>query len=215
MNHPLAELSIQLSPYAAPDANELTGLVADAFSTREPLGIALGITHAEFANFLHSFLLSSDVQELTVVARRADNGELVGALLSEDGASDSGETVEAAGEKFAAVGRILGRLDQMGCTEKAPARGRVLHMFMLAVSERAAGMGIGERLVRACMEAAIRKGYRIAVAECTGKTSQHVFHKLGFIERAMIPYADHEFEGKRVFAGIAEYGGAILMEKML
>ena len=103
----------------------------------------------------------------------------------------------------------------MGCTEKTPSRGVVLHMFMLAVSERAAGKGMGGRLVRVCMENALGKGYRIAVAECTGKTSQHVFRKLGFVERAMIAYADYEFEGRRVFAGIADHGGAILMEKML
>src|SRR5579863_4121738 len=112
MHAPPMDLSIQFSPYSASDAEDLSNLISDAFSTREPLGIALGITHAEFAAFMGRMLRGLDVQELTVVARRADTGELVGALLTEDGASDSTGALEAGGRKFAAVGSILGRLHE-------------------------------------------------------------------------------------------------------
>jgi ribosomal protein S18 acetylase RimI-like enzyme len=159
-------------------------------------------------------LLNTTVRELTMVARRAGTGEMVGAVLSEDGASDASPDLERVGERFAMVGSILGRLGELA-REAAPLPGETLHIFLLGVADGSEGQGVGTALVAACVENGARKGYRRAVAECTGRASQHIFRKLGFLDRAMVPYADHEFNGRRIFAGIAEHGGPILMEKTL
>lgn len=212
---PSPELStIVCGVYSAADAAEMTDLIADAFSGREPIGIALGITHAEFTSLLRLLLPSVESQGLTTVARRADTGEMVGALLTEDGASDSGEELEKLGEKFAAVGSILGTLvETYGDGHHAP--GEMLHLFMLAVSRRGEGMGVGQQLVAACCENGARKGYLRAAAECTGRASQHIFRKAGFEDRGTIRYAEHQVNGQHVFASIADHGGVILMEKAL
>lgn len=197
------------------DAEELALLLADAFSAREPIGQAIQMTAAEFGAFVRPQLRNAAVRDLTIVARRSDTGELVGAMLTEDGASDTGPQLDTMGEKFAMVGSILGRLGEMVPAGDASAPGETLHLFLLGVAEAAEGNGIGQGMVAACIENGARKGYRRAVAECTGRTSQHIFRKLGFVDRATVPYAEHEFKGRRIFAGIAEHGGPILMEKTL
>ena len=196
------------------DTEELAQLLAQAFSTREPIGIAVGITAAEFAAFVRLQLRSAETQALTIVARRADTGEMLGALLADDGAAGSDGELEKLGEKFAMVGSILGKLvETYGGAPPVP--GELLHLFLLGVSDRAERRGIGQDLVAACIANGVRKGYRRASAECTGRVSQHIFCKLGFEDRGMISYADHEFNGRRIFASIAEHGSPILMEKPL
>jgi ribosomal protein S18 acetylase RimI-like enzyme len=196
------------------DTEEAAQLLAQAFSTREPIGIAIGITEAEFAAFVRLQLRSALTQSLTIVARRADTGAMVGAMLADDGAAGSDGELEKLGEKFAMVGSILGKLVET-YGGAPPVHGELLHLFLLGVSHRAERMGIGQELVDACIANGARKGYRRARAECTGRISQHIFRKLGFEDRGMIAYADHEYNGRRIFASVAEHGGPILMEKTL
>jgi ribosomal protein S18 acetylase RimI-like enzyme len=61
----------------------------------------------------------------------------------------------------------------------------MLHLYLLGVSDRVAGRGIGQQLVSACVENGARRGYRVAFAEAAGRASQHIFRKLGFAERAV------------------------------
>jgi ribosomal protein S18 acetylase RimI-like enzyme len=74
---------------------------------------------------------------------------------------------------------------------------------------------VAHQLVAACLEHGRRRGYRLAVTEATNKVSQHIFRKQGFVERVQRSYATHRFEGRQVFASIAEQGGPILMDKSL
>jgi ribosomal protein S18 acetylase RimI-like enzyme len=205
---------IRFTVFSSADEEDVAQLLAHAFSTREPIGIAVGITAEEFASFVRLQLQAPQTQQLTIVARRADTGEMVGALLADDGASGSDGGLEKLGEKFAMVGSILGKLVEIyGGAQPTP--GELLHLFLLGISDRAERMGIGQGLVAACLANGVRKGYRRASAECTGRISQHIFRKLGFVDRGMISYADHEFNGRRIFASIAEHGSPILMEKPL
>ena len=55
----------------------------------------------------------------------------------------------------------------------------------------------------------------MAVTEATNKVSQHIFRKLGFVERVRRSYQTHRFDGRAVFASIAEHGGPILMDRSL
>ncbi len=206
--------AIAYTVFSPADTEEVAELLAHAFSSREPIALAVGIIAAEFAAFVRLQLHAIETQALTVVARRSDTGEMVGALLAEDGASNSDAELDRLGEKFAIVAGILGRLIET-CGGAPSPRGEMLHLFLLGVTDRAQGMGVGQQLVAACLANGASKGYRLASAECTGRASQHVFRKLGFEDRGMIAYADHEFNGRRIFASIAEHGGPILMEKTL
>jgi hypothetical protein len=55
----------------------------------------------------------------------------------------------------------------------------------------------------------------VAVTEATNKASQHIFRKLGFVERVWRSYRDYRIDGQAVFASIVEHGGPILMDKQL
>jgi ribosomal protein S18 acetylase RimI-like enzyme len=214
MHDSLQTFAIRYSVFTPGDEEEVAWVLAEAFSSREPIAIAVGITAEEFVAFVRLQLRSEATQALTVVARRADTGDLVGALLVDDGASGSDGELEMLGEKFAMVGSILGRLVET-YGGAPPAFGEVLHLFLAGVSDRAERRGVAQGLVAACLANGVQRGYRMASAECTGRASQHVFRKAGFVERGMIPYADHEFNRQRIFACIAEHGGPMLMEKVL
>ena len=201
--------------YCAADAEEMTGLLATAFSRHDPPAVAVGITPEEFAAFVQILLPAVAAERLTVIARDRRTGEMAGVLLTEDAASDAAEGMERLGRKFETVGSILGALVERYRAGRVPERGEMLHLYLLGVAERFAGKGVAQQLVAACVENGRRRGYRVAVAEATNKTSQHIFRKAGFVERAQVLYAEHVFEGKRPFASIAEHAGPILMEQVL
>jgi len=69
--------------------------------------------------------------------------------------------------------------------------------------------------VATCLAHGASRNYRVAVAEATNKTSQHIFRKQGFVERARRSYADHRFNGRAYFTSITNHGGPIAMEKQL
>jgi ribosomal protein S18 acetylase RimI-like enzyme len=205
---------IRYDVFSPADEEEVALLLAQAFSTREPIGIAVGFTAEEFAAFVRLQLQAAETQGLTIVARRADTGEVVGALLANDSASGSDAELDKLSEKFTMVTSILGKLvETYGGVHPRP--GENLHLFLLGVCNSEERMGIGQELVTACVANGVRRRYRRATAECTGRVSQHIFRKLGFEDRGMISYAEHEFNGRRVFASVAEQGGPVLMEKTL
>jgi ribosomal protein S18 acetylase RimI-like enzyme len=206
---------IHYAVYGAHDAEEMTGLLADAFSRRDPLALAAGITAAEFTSFVGTLLPRAAEERLSIVARLKETGEMVGALLTNDPAFDAGLATAALGRKFEMVTSILGKLAATYQAGREPAPGETLHLYLLGVSDRAAGMGVGQRLIKEAVAHGTVRGYEVAIAEATNTTSQHIFRKLGFVERVKISYRDHVFDNRHVFAEIAEHGGPMLMERKL
>jgi ribosomal protein S18 acetylase RimI-like enzyme len=207
--------AITYTVYTPADAEEMTRLLADVFPRHDPPAYAVGMTSGEFATFVRTLLPRAAEERLTIVARLAQSGEMVGAALANDPACESGPSIETLGKKFAMVGSILGELVTKYRAGKEPPPGEQLHLYLLGVSDRAAGLGVAQRLVAECLENGTRRRYKVAIAEATNRVSQHIFRKLGFSERAQVPYCDHLFDGERVFESIAGEGGPILMEKLL
>jgi len=201
--------------YCHSDADAITLLLADVFPRHDPLAFAVDITAADFAAFVQTLLPQAGDDGLTVVACHAPTGEIVGALLTNDPASEPTEALSELNEKFGPVAGILGELDDLYLAGREPRPGDMLHLYLLGVSDRFTGQGVGQQLVARTMENGLRRGYRVAYAEATNRTSQHIFRKLGFREHAQLLYRDHLYRGQNVFAGIAQHGGAILMEKLL
>jgi len=197
------------------DMAEMTRLLGEVFSRHDPPAVAVGITPPEFESFVRLFCPRAAVEGLTIVARHAGTGELVGALLTEDSASAPPDGMDRLSPKFEPIFDILGQLDTEYRADGTSRPGESLHLFLLGVSESVAGRGVGQHLVSRCLEHGARKGYRLAVTEATNRTSQHIFRKQGFVERVRRSYGDHRFDGRAVFASIAEHGGPILMDKRL
>jgi ribosomal protein S18 acetylase RimI-like enzyme len=210
-----AAVAVNYSVYTAADADEMARLLGEVFAQRDPPAVATGLTTAEFEVFVRLFCPNAVSESLTMVARDAATGEMIGALLTEDSASPLPGGMERISAKFNPIFDILGELDTDYRHGQAVQPGESMHLFLLGVAQSFAGKGVAQRLVTECLANGARKGYRVAVTEATNKTSQHVFRKLGFIERVRRSYADHRFEGQAIFESIAEHGGPILMERHL
>jgi ribosomal protein S18 acetylase RimI-like enzyme len=206
---------IEYRAYVPSDADAMAKLLAEVFSRYDPPAVAAGLSATEFEVFVHLLCPQVPADGLTVVARLAGSGELVGALLTEDSASAPPDGMDRLSAKFNPIFDILGQLEAeyWGNCKMHP--GESLHLFLLGVSDRVAGRGVAQQLVAACLEHGKRRGYRVAVTEATNRISQHVFRKQGFVERVKRSYAVHRFDGQHVFASIAEHGGPILMDKSL
>ena len=66
------------------DLDEMATLLADTFSRFDPPAVAVGITLKEFEKLVQIFSPDVATDELTIVARAAETGEMVGALVTED-----------------------------------------------------------------------------------------------------------------------------------
>ncbi len=206
---------VAYSLYMALDAEEMCRLLGDVFSRYEPPTVAMGITAEEFGAFVGMLCPKAELDQLTIVARSGETGEMLGALLAEDPTVAAPEAMHRLGEKFDPIFDILGELDAEYRGDRHFDAGECAHLFLLGVAEAASGRGIGQQLIARCLANAASRGYRVAITEATGQTSQHVFRKHGFVERARRSYADHQYRGEAVFASVAEQGGPILMEKQI
>ena len=208
-------MQIEYGVYVPSDAEAMVRLLGEVFSRYDPPAAAAGLTSAEFEAFVRLLCPKAAAEGLTIVARLAGTGELVGALLTEDSASAMPGGIDLLSAKFESIFDNLGQLDAeyRGGQEARP--GQSLHLFLLRVSDGVAGRGVAQELVAACLEHGMRRGYRGAVTEATNKVSQHIFRKQGFVARVQRSYEAYRFEGRQVFASIAEHGGPILMDRSL
>jgi ribosomal protein S18 acetylase RimI-like enzyme len=208
-------MQIEYGVYVPSLAEAMAKLLAEVFFRYDPPAVAAELTVSEFESFVRLLCPKAAVEELTIVARVAGTGELIGALLTEDSASALPDGMDRLSVKFDPIFDILGQLDEEYRGGKAVRPGESLHLYLLGVSDRVAGRGVAQQLVAACLEHGRRRGYRVAVTEATNKVSQHIFRKQGFVARVQRSYEAYRFDGRQVFAAIAEHGGPILMDKSL
>jgi ribosomal protein S18 acetylase RimI-like enzyme len=196
------------------DLQDVIHLLARVFSESEPLAVAMNISLSEMEQFLRHVAPEMISDGLTVISRSKDS-RLNGILLTDDFASPAALDVNQFTSKYLPILSMLDTLDEEFRRERTISPGECLHLFMLAVDGQFAGRGIGQGLVQACIDNGVRKGYRLAVTEATGKASQHIFRKNGFADRFNIAYRDFMYEDKAVFSSIRDHEKAILMERAL
>jgi GNAT superfamily N-acetyltransferase len=206
---------VNYSLFTASDADEMSRLLGEVFADRDPPAVAVGLTASEFETFVRLFCSKAAAEGLTIVARSAGTGEMIGALLAEDAASEPPAAFDQLSAKLYPIFDILGQLDAEYRGGAAIQSGESIDLFLLGVGRSSAGKGVGQRLVMECVANARRKGYRRAVTEATNRTSQHVFRKLGLIDRVQRSYDEHRFRGRAFFSSIAAAGGPILMDTQL
>ena len=206
---------IEYGVYVPSDAEAMTKLLGAVFSRHDPPAVAAALTSSEFEDFVGLLCPKAAEEGLTVVARLAGTGELIGALLTEDSASGLPDGIDRLSVKFDPIFDILGQLDTEYRSGRTVRRGELLHLFLLGVSDSVAGRGVAQQLVAACLELGLSRGYRMAVTEATNMVSQHIFRRQGFVERVQRSYEAYRFNGRQVFASIAEHRGPILMDKSL
>jgi ribosomal protein S18 acetylase RimI-like enzyme len=196
------------------DLEDMVQLLGAVFSRHDPPAVATGLTPAEFEEFVRLLCPAVAIGGVTIVGRD-DTGQLAGALLTEDSASSLPSGIDHLSKKFEPIFDILGQLDADYRQGKPAVPGEALHLFLLGVSDAFAGRGVAQQLVGVCVEYGKRKGNSVAVTEATNNVSQHIFRKLGFVDRVQRSYRDHRCQGGSFFADIHEHIGPVLMEKLL
>ncbi len=200
---------------ASSDSDEIICLLAEVFSQSDPPAVAVGLSCNEMKRFLQLIVPRVIPDGLTVVARSEDDGRLAGVFLSDDFASPPELDPGQFNSKLLPIFSMLETLDEQFRRGKTIAAGEYLHLFMLGVNAQFSGRGIAQGLVQASIDNGRRKGYRTALTEATGKVSQHIFRKNGFMDRFSVAYRDFVYENKTVFASIREHDKAILMDRLL
>lgn len=206
---------IQYGVCETSDFDEMATLLADTFSRFDPPAVAAGITPKEFKEFVQIFSSNAVSDGLTIVAKTAEMGEMVGALLTEDVTTPLPVGLDHMSGKFDPIFDILDQLNTEYWQDKELNPGEYLHLFLLGVAPSSTGRGIAQQLVKVCIENGLQKGYRVGVTEATNNVSQHIFHQQGFVERVQRSYRDYQYQGKAVFALIDGHLGPMLMDKTL
>ncbi|ARV59000.1 hypothetical protein BZZ01_10445 [Nostocales cyanobacterium HT-58-2] len=209
-------IDVQYELFHPDSRNEMALLVAEAFTHSEPLTINQGFSIDEFADFIRFVGGWAEQEKLTVIARDKQTHKLLGVLISGDFASASYlENYDISDNNFPPIFELLGELEAQYTQGKSIYPGEYLYLYMLAVSPQRRGEKIAQNLVQTSLEYGISKGYRMAVTEATNSTSQHVFRKLGFVDRHEILYKHFTYQGQQVFKSIEKHTGTILMDKAL
>ena len=199
----------------AADVEAMIHLIGSVFSASEPPAVAMGLSVADFSEFLNPLAPRAVADGLTVIARSNVRDKVVGALLTDDFAMPAPLDLHRLNPGFLPILAMLDSLDDPYRSGMRIRAGEYLHLFMIAVDPQFGGRGIAQRLVEHCLANGTRKGYRWAVTEATGAISQRVFGKLGFEEQSRIRYRDFRYRDAAVFAGITQHDGAALMDRAL
>ena len=207
--------AIEYSVAQPSDAKDVVQLLAKVFSESDPPAVAMDLSFDEMKGFLELFVPDVLLQELTIVARSKEDGKVAGVMLSDDFALPPALAPSQISPKLMPILSMLAVLDEQFRTGKEISAGQFVHFFMLGVASHFAGQGIAQGLVQACVDNGSRKGYSAALTEATGRVSQHIFRKNGFVDRVSVSYRDFLHEGKAVFAAIRGHAAAILMQRPL
>ncbi len=196
--------------------DDMASVVAEAFTRDEPTSVTLNIQFNEFADWVKLFGPTAAREQLTLIARDSRTNEPVGSIIAGDFASPPPEGRDELIKELRPILALLDELDAQYKAARSIPPGEYLHLAMFGVRPHRHGEQIGQRLVRFCLENAITKGYKTAVAEATGQISQHILaQKFGFTACHEASYKDFTYEGRRVFKSIRRPTGVVLMEKPL
>lgn len=81
---------------------------------------------------------------------------------------------------------------------------KMFSIKMIGIAEQDRGQGIATNLIQRSILLAGCLGFRAIKTECTGHFSRETFERVGMQAAGSIKYADFEFEGQKVFAGMAD-----------
>src|SRR4051812_43500601 len=106
---PTHELSgIQYGVAESSDMEEMATFLGTVFSQEDPVALALGVTPTEFVDLVRLFCPQAVIDGITVVARLAEPGEMVGALLTVDASSAPPSGMERVSQKFDPTVDLMG-----------------------------------------------------------------------------------------------------------
>lgn len=197
------------------DTDPVSHVVGQVFTDgSEPVTRALRVSSQEFARFVQGLCPRFHREGLSIVARDARTGHIIGAQLNDDMGTGSLEESSLPAWAGPAVA-LLDELDRRYLGDKPAEPNRYAHFFIGAVLPEYRKKRVATQLLRLSLERAWAAGYEKATVEATGLVSQHVMRKAGFVPRVEIPYATFVYEGSLPFQGITDHPSILFMDKDL
>lgn len=205
-----------INPLSYENASAAARLYAEVFLEDEPTTRHHAPDPASFIPLADFYVRTLVDQELSFVAQHEETGELAGFIfafdLTHDPASD-GEPMVRLIESFQNAVAMIDELEDRHLNRAGIEPGTVLHIFQIGTSGNHRGAGLAPALIRHLLDHAGVRGYRSAIADCTGPVSKSVFERCGFVELGHSPYADFRRDGVAFFSRLP--GGISLLKKDL
>ncbi len=195
------------------DNNELEQTIECAAETfaREPMTKKMEIPPDDYKIFARLFCEKAVADGLSVVAVDDDSGDVMGFMLSDDFMDDPPDLGNV-NKGFGPILTLLDDLDNKYKDANDIQSGELLHLFMLGISDKFAGSGVGKSITIEGMKLAQSKGFKGCILEATGVVSQHIAKKSGFEELDEVQYESFKFDGEAVFADIQGHVSCKLMK---
>jgi amino acid adenylation domain-containing protein len=195
---------------------QTVALVSESFTSREPLGVSLGLQKEEFNIFAEKICRNGLSESLSFVALHRISRNVMGFCLSEDFASSLVGELEIP-EFLKPIFSLLDSLDQVYLKSYGAVKvGEIVHVFMSGTSSHVEGTAIILALEKKVLEVAASLNYKRAVTTCTHSVTSYVAQELEYQRRYAVLYEYFEFEERRVFSNVpAPHKEAVLFEKVL
>jgi amino acid adenylation domain-containing protein len=206
----------EIVPFEEQYLEQTVALVSESFTSREPLGVGLGLCKEEFNLFSEKICRNCLSESLSFVALHQLSGNVIGFCLSEDFASSLAGEVEIP-EFLNPIFALLDSLDQMYIKSYGEVKvGEIVHVFMTGTSSHIDGTAIALALENKGLDVAASLNYKRAVTTCTHSFTAYIAQELKYQRRYAVQYESFEFEGRRVFSNVpAPHKEAVLFEKVL
>jgi amino acid adenylation domain-containing protein len=190
-------------------------LVSKSFTSREPLGVSLGLHKEDFNIFSEKICRNCLSESLSFVALHRLSRNVIGFCLSEDFATSLAGELEIP-EFLNPIFSLLDSLDQMYIKSYGDVKvGEIVHVFMSGTSSDVEGTAIILALEKKVLEVAASLKYKRAVATCTHSVTIYIAQELEYQRKYAVQYESFEFERRRVFSNVpAPHKEAVLFEKV-
>lgn len=187
----------------ANDIENAARVLAETFSQGEPMTLKLGLTIEDMLPFTTAVCQQAAKLALSIVAK-AENGNVVGVLISNDITTPDPELDEKTILKLGPILALLEKIDEKLEFNTETPKGKHLHQFMIGVNSNPQwkGKNISNLLVYLDLVLGEAKGFVDCIAEVTGPISQHIYQKIGFQSLYSLSYDSFIYNQTKVFADI-------------
>jgi amino acid adenylation domain-containing protein len=207
---------VEIVPFEEQYLEETVELVSESFTSREPLGVSLGLQKEEFNIFAEKICRNCLSESLSFVALHRFYRNVIGFCLCEDFASSLAGEFEIP-EFLNPILALLDSLDKMYVKSYGEVKvGEIVHVFMSGTSSHVDSAAIVLALENKVLEVAARLNYKRALTTCTHSVTICIAQELEYQRISAVQYESFEFEGRRVFSNVpAPHKEAVLFEKVL
>ncbi len=199
-------------PLPESDMEESARLYSEVFLAEEPTPQNRVPDPAVFLHYARLYARFLAGKNLSLIVWDERTHELAGFIFCVDmteNAESIGEWAMAFLAEFREAVTMINELEDRHINRAAISPGSMLHIVHVGVTQSYRGKGLAQLMIKKALVHAQERGFRHAIADCTGSVSRHSFEKCGFHEAGFSSYEAFSLNGNRPFAG--RKGGIFLM----